>query len=205
MKPYVISFQTAQDLFGLLFSLPFLLFNINDGRGSHARGVLLIFICTCATGIRGTIMQTKTQVSACDCLAEILLLLFIIISAGPCSKMEWDWMVSARPRPLPLPLGPRPWSPSFFSLLGPLSTFDLTEPVSGQETGKPTDTDRIRLLIINSLFLNFPAYYVGRECFLQNKTLITMDSVLVSIHSTCYQACYLLYSSQSEVSRSHWG
>lgn len=90
MKPYVISFQTAQDLFGLLFSLPFLLFNIYDGRGSHARGVLLIFICTCATGIRGTIMQTKTQVSACDCLAEILLLLFIIISAGPCSKMEWD-------------------------------------------------------------------------------------------------------------------
>lgn len=82
--------------------------------------------------------------------------------------MEWDWMVSARPRPLPLPLGPRPWSPSFFSRLGPLSTFDLTE-VIGQETGKPIDMYRICFSIINSLFLHFPAYYVGRECFLQKQ------------------------------------
>lgn len=111
-------------------------------------------------------------------------------------------MVSARPRPLPRPLGPRPGSPSFFSLLGPLSTFDLTEPVMGQETGKP-DSDRICLSVINSLFLRFPAYYVGRERFLQKRTLITTDLVLVSIHSTCSKARYLLYTSQREVSGSH--
>lgn len=200
---YVVSFQVAQDLFGLFFCLPFLLFNVNDGRGSHARSILLIFICSCATEIQGTIMQTETPVKACACLAETVLLFFIVISAGPCSKMEWDWMSSPRPRPLPRSLGPRPRSPSFFSLLDPLSTFDLTQTVVGHQIWKLTVTDRICLSITNSLFLNFPPNNVGCERFLQNKTPITTGSVLVIIRSTCYPACYLLHTSQSEVSGSH--
>lgn len=114
-------------------------------------------------------------------------------------------MTSGRPRPLPLSLGPRPRSPSIFSLLLPLSTFDLTETVIFAQMGKLTVTDRMCLSNVNSLLFNFPAYYVGRECFLQNKTRITIGSVPVIVDSTCYSACYLLYASQSQVSRSHRG
>lgn len=148
-------------------------------------------------------MQTQTKSNTCACVAGPLLLFFIIISAGPCSKMEWDWMTSPRPRPLPLPLGPRPRSPSFLSDVGPLLTFDLTVTATGQQTRKPPVADIICLSVMNSLLFNFPPYYVGRECFLQNKRGITIGSVLVLADCVCYPACYLLHPPQREVSRSY--
>lgn len=46
-ETHVVSFQLAQDLFGLLLGLSLFLFDINDGRGSHAWSVSLAFIAAC--------------------------------------------------------------------------------------------------------------------------------------------------------------
>lgn len=44
---YIIPLQIAQNLFGLLLGLSLLLLNVDDGRGSHARCISLVFITGC--------------------------------------------------------------------------------------------------------------------------------------------------------------
>lgn len=67
---HIISLQTAQDLFGLLFGLSLLFFNIDDRRGSHARSVSLIFISTCDKQIQDTIMQMVIRTLDNECLSS---------------------------------------------------------------------------------------------------------------------------------------
>lgn len=107
---------------------------------------------------------------------------------------------------------PAPFSgaPSPFSipLLTPRSTGNLWSNVSDYRLAdeKPyCYWQNVNLIYKYSLLFNFPAYYVGRECFLQSKTLVTTGSVLVIIHSTCYSGFYLLNTSQSQVSGAHRG
>lgn len=46
-RTHVFSLQFAQNLFGFLFGLPLLLFDIDDGRGSHARSVSFTLVAPC--------------------------------------------------------------------------------------------------------------------------------------------------------------
>lgn len=66
---------------------------------------------------------------------QLSLPFFFIISAGPCSKMEWDWITSGRPRPRPCPSRCRSRSRSFFSFLTETSSLGLG---SGEVTRHPT-------------------------------------------------------------------
>lgn len=123
---------------------------------------------------------------------QLSLPFFFIISAGPCSKMEWDWITSGRPRPRPCPSRCRSRSRSFFSFLTETSSLGLG---SGEVTRHPHPSsgfpsrgtfcpprphcagtsrqNRLRTpqkcLRGHLLFLDLPANYVGGEGFLQTR------------------------------------
>lgn len=127
LRPHIVSFQLAQNLFRLLLGLFLFLFNINDGGGSHARSISFTLISTCRVWLDFVNKNTKVSILL-SAFSYFPPFLFIIISAGPCSNIECDWMTSGTPRPRPLPRsrGPRPRSWSLRSRLCPPSAFCLT-------------------------------------------------------------------------------
>lgn len=145
---YIILLQHAQDLFCFFICLPLLFFDVDDMRRPHVWHIHCLIPVPCeksssSPGVRKKPAARKIKVgtgeSHCPCpslrqselkfidpfLPEAFVPFFFIISAGPCSKMEWDWITSGRPRPRPWPSRCRSLSLSRFSFLMVTSSLGL--------------------------------------------------------------------------------
>lgn len=138
---HIVLLQHPQDLLRLLVRLPLLLLDVDDVGRAKVRHVHCLVPGACwgegsSPGVSPELGGTAPRHTHTPPgrRGQLPLPFFFIISAGPCSKMEWDWITSGRPRPRPCPSRCRSRSRSFFSFLTETSSLGLG---SGEVAGHP--------------------------------------------------------------------